>query len=186
MSTPSAGSSVASAVRIRPAQAGDVPVLHRMIHDLAAYEREPQSCTCTQDDVRAAFFPTDREAAVFALVAEDQPAGEACDDGYAVTGIAVWYLSFSTWTGRHGVWLEDLFIEPAYRGRGLGKALLVALARICQERGYPRFEWWVLDWNSPSIEFYRALGAAPQEAWTTYRLDGQSLEQLADRWSDPE
>ena len=95
-----------------------------------------------------------------------------------IAGMALWYITFSTWRGRHGIWLEDLFVSPRYRRFGLGRALLAELGRICQARGYPRLEWWVLDWNSPAQEFYRTLGAAPQDAWTVWRLDGTALAEL--------
>ncbi|TAL22300.1 MAG: GNAT family N-acetyltransferase, partial [Frankiales bacterium] len=96
-----------------------------------------------------------------------------------VVGFALWYVTFSTWKGLPGLWLEDLFVRPAARGHGLGKALLQQLAAVCVERGYPRFEWWVLDWNEPAIGFYRSLGAVPQDEWTVFRVDGEALEQLA-------
>ena len=94
--------------------------------------------------------------------------------------MAVWFVSFSTWTGRHGLWLEDLFVAPAQRGLGIGKALLTRLAAICTERGWTRLEWVVLDWNSPAIEFYRSLGATPLDEWTTYRVSGDALHDLTD------
>jgi GNAT superfamily N-acetyltransferase len=96
-----------------------------------------------------------------------------------VVGFALWYPTFSTWTGRPGLWLEDLFVRPSARGTGLGRALLQALAAVCVERGYRRFEWWVLDWNAPAIGFYRSLGAVAQEDWTTYRVAGPALDALA-------
>ena len=99
----------------------------------------------------------------------------------AVVGMAVWFVSFSTWTGRHGLWLEDLFVEPAQRGLGIGKALLTRLAAVCTERGWTRLEWVVLDWNSPAIEFYRSLGATPLDEWTTYRVSGDALHDLTTR-----
>jgi GNAT superfamily N-acetyltransferase len=105
--------------------------------------------------------------------------GEGADAG-AVVGFALWYVTFSTWKGRPGLWLEDLFVRPSARGAGHGKALLQALAAVCVERGYPRFEWWVLDWNEPAIGFYRSLGAVPQDAWTTFRVDGEALGELAE------
>jgi len=92
--------------------------------------------------------------------------------------MAVWYVTFSTWLGRHGIWLEDLYVSPDQRGSGFGKALLTRLAQIAVERGYGRVEWWVLDWNSPSIAFYRSLGAQAQDGWTVYRLDGEALAAL--------
>ena len=96
-----------------------------------------------------------------------------------MVAIAVWFLSFSTWTGTNGIWLEDLFVEPEHRGAGLGQDLLRALAGVCAERGYERLEWWVLDWNTPSIGFYESLGAVSQDDWTTFRLDGAALSRLA-------
>ena len=96
-----------------------------------------------------------------------------------IVGIAIWFLTYSTWTGTHGIWLEDLFVDEAQRGRGYGKALMAALAAVCVERGYARFEWTVLDWNEPSIAFYRSIGAEPMDEWTTQRLTGPSLETLA-------
>ncbi len=96
-----------------------------------------------------------------------------------IVGIAMWYITYSTWTGRHGIWLEDLFVYEEFRGAGYGKALLCNLAELCVERGYPRLEWWVLDWNTPSIEFYHALGATPMDEWTTQRVTGDALLQLA-------
>ena len=95
-----------------------------------------------------------------------------------VVGLALWYPTYSTWTGRQGLWLEDLFVRPSARGTGLGRALLQALAQVCVARGWTRFEWWVLDWNAPAIGFYRALGAVPQDAWTTFRVDGGALRAL--------
>lgn len=172
-------------VRVRAAQPRDIADIHRLIVALAEYEQDPASCTSTPEDLRIALFPDDREAAAFALVAEMAPTAGA-ETSYRVVGMAVWFLSFSTWTGRHGIWLEDLYVEPAHRGGGLGTALLAGLARICRDRGYPRLEWWVLDWNRPSIEFYESLGATAQDAWTTYRMDGAALTRLAALDSLPE
>ncbi len=96
-----------------------------------------------------------------------------------VVGFAVWFRNFSTWRGRHGIYLEDLFVAPEHRGSGLGKALLAALARECVTKGYPRLEWWVLDWNAPSIAFYRSLGAVAMDEWTVFRLTDDALAELA-------
>ncbi|WP_051518140.1 GNAT family N-acetyltransferase [Intrasporangium chromatireducens] len=155
---------------IREATIDDVDDLLRLVRELAAYEREPESATATPEHFREALFPSDGSPAAYAHVAEG--------DG-RVVGMAIWFVSFSTWTGRHGIWLEDLFVEPEQRGRGIGKAFLVRLAQLCLERGWTRFEWWVLDWNTPSIEFYRSQGAVAQEEWTTFRVDGDALERLA-------
>ena len=151
---------------IREATPDDVSAILRLVHDLAAYEREPDAVEATEEHFTAALFPESGTPTTFAHVAEVD--GE-------VVGMAVWYLTFSTWTGVNGIWLEDLFVEPGHRGRGLGRELLATLARTCVERGYRRLEWWVLDWNEPSIGFYRSLGAVPQDEWTVFRMDGDEL-----------
>lgn len=153
---------------IRPAERGDVPVLLQLVRELAAYEREPDAVVATEDDLAAALFTDGAASAHVALDGDGQ-----------VVGFALWYVTFSTWTGRPGLWLEDLFVRPSSRGSGLGKALLQTLAAVCVERGYPRFEWWVLDWNEPARGFYRSLGAVAQEEWTTFRVDGDALTALA-------
>jgi len=153
---------------VRDITPGDVPAVVGLVHELAAYEREPGSCGLTVDQLQAALFG-DRPA-LFGHVAEW--------DG-AVVGCALWFLNFSTWRGVHGVYLEDLFVRPAHRGHGLGRALLARLARECVERGYGRLEWSVLDWNAPAIGFYRGIGAVTMDDWTTYRLDGAALAALA-------
>jgi GNAT superfamily N-acetyltransferase len=96
-----------------------------------------------------------------------------------IAGFAIWFLNYSTWQGKHGIYLEDLYIRPEFRGRGYGKALLKHLAQICVERGYGRFQWWVLDWNTPSIDFYRSLGAIAMDEWTVYRVSEGALTELA-------
>lgn len=153
---------------IRPAAVDDVPALLALIHDLAAYEREPDAVETTEDDLRRELFGADPSAS--ALVAEV--------DG-TVVGMAVWFRTYSTWTGTPGIHLEDLFVQPAARGRGLGRALLAALAAIAVARGYRRVEWAVLDWNEPAIAFYGSLGAEPLQEWTTNRLAGDALTALA-------
>lgn len=155
---------------VRAATPKDVPDVLRLIHALAEYEREPDAVETTEDDLRRWLFGPDPVANV--LVAEDgSPARR-------VVGMALWFRTFSTWTGTPGIYLEDLFVQPDQRGSGLGKALLTALARIAVERGYRRVEWAVLDWNTPAIEFYESLGARPMQEWTTYRLTGQALADL--------
>ena len=144
---------------IRPAVADDVPATLSLVRELATYERAASSVVATEADLAAALFGP--SPAVFCHVAEE--------DG-AVVGFALWFLNFSTWLGRHGLYLEDLYVQPAYRGRGLGKALLETLVGIARERGYGRVEWWVLDWNSPAQAFYRSLGAEPMDEWTVWRL----------------
>lgn len=151
--------------RIRPATADDVPAMVRLVHDLAAYERAPEQCVLTDEMLHERLFGA--HPALYAHVAEV--------DG-AVVGTAIWFLNFSTWDGVHGIHLEDLYVDPAQRGSGLGKALLTELAQVCVERGYSRLQWQVLDWNTPSIEFYRSLGAIDLEEWRTYRLSGEALQ----------
>lgn len=157
-------------VTIRDARPDDVDELLRLIHELAAYEREPHAVTASADHVREALFPVGASPAAYGLVAEREG---------RVVGMAVWFTSFSTWTGRPGIWLEDLFVEPEQRGLGVGRRLLARLAEICVEREWTRLEWAVLNWNEPSIEFYRAQGARAQDEWTTYRLDGDALHRMA-------
>lgn len=166
----------APAFTIREARAGDVEQIHQRILDLAAYEREPDAATGTAEDLRAALFGDD--PAVFCHVAEVEHT-EGADSGPRIAGIALWFLTYSTWEARHGIWLEDLFVVPENRGTGMGLALLRTLAGICRERGYRRLEWCVLDWNEPSIRFYESVGARPQSDWTTYRLTGEALASFA-------
>jgi GNAT superfamily N-acetyltransferase len=156
-------------VRIRPAKQDDVPQIHAMVRELAEYEKEPDAVTATVPDFAAALFGPDPRA--FCLVGE-------LPDG-ALAGMALWFETFSTWTGRHGIWLEDLFVRPAHRGTGLGRLFLERLAAICVERGYRRLEWNVLDWNEPALGFYRRLGAQALDEWTVHRVSGDALHELA-------
>jgi GNAT superfamily N-acetyltransferase len=152
---------------IRPATAGDVDALVQLIHELADYERSPESVHIDGDQLRAALFcalPT-----VFAHVAEE--------DG-DIIGMAIWFLSFSTWTGRTGIFLEDLYVRPEGRNKGTGRALVSQLAAIAQQSGYGRLDWSVLDWNESAIGFYQSLGAVPMDEWIGYRLDGEALAAL--------
>ena len=154
---------------IREAAPADVPAILQLVRDLATYEKEPDAVRATESDFRAALFPDEGAPTTFAHVAEVEG---------RVVGMAVWYLTFSTWTGVNGIWLEDLFVEPEQRGAGLGRELLATLARTCVDRGYQRLEWWVLDWNEPSIGFYESLDARAQDEWTVFRMDGAALETL--------
>jgi len=155
--------------RVRAAVPSDVPVVLRLVRELAEYEKALHEVAATQDQLHEVLFPQGREPAAFAHVAEVD--GE-------VVGCAIWFLSFSTWTGTHGIWLEDLYVSPGHRGSGLGQELLRTLAALCVERGYSRLEWWVLDWNTPSIGFYESIGAVAQDEWTRFRLDGPALGAL--------
>lgn len=154
---------------IRPAQAADIPAIYQMIRDLATYERGLHEVSATENDLRAALLAA--QPSLFAHVA---------DDGGRAVGFALWFLSYSTWAGRHGIYLEDLYVKPERRGQGHGQALLAELARICVERGYQRLEWSVLDWNSPALRFYESLGAVPMDEWTVHRLTGPALHALAE------
>ena len=154
-------------MKIRPAERKEVGAVLQLIHDLAHYEKAPNEVEATEKELLSTIFSEDPK--VFCDVVE-------VDDDIA--GMAIWFLNYSTWQGKHGIYLEDLFIKPEYRGRGYGKALLQHLAKICEERGYGRFQWWVLDWNSPAIEFYRSLGAVAMDEWTVYRVSGQALKEL--------
>jgi GNAT superfamily N-acetyltransferase len=166
--------SPASGAVIREIRPGDVAAVVGLVHELAEYEREPQSCTLTEAQLATALFGP--APALFGHVAE-LPAG--ADGPAEVVGFALWFVNFSTWRGVHGLYLEDLFVRPAHRGGGLGRALLTTLAAVCAERGYARLEWSVLDWNKPSIGFYRSLGAVPMDEWTTFRLHGDALAATA-------
>ena len=155
---------------IRPATIDDIPDILRLVRALADYERALHEVKATEEQLRERLFGD--EPKVFAHVVEH--------DG-RVVGFALWYLTFSTWNGTHGIYLEDLFVEPDVRGKGYGKLLLTELARSAGERGYERVEWSVLNWNTPAIEFYAAMGARPQDEWTVYRLTGDALTEAARR-----
>jgi GNAT superfamily N-acetyltransferase len=154
-------------VAIRPVRPEDVPAVVAMVHELAEYERAPDECHLTDEQLHEALF-TERPALF----------GHVATIGGLPQGFALWFLNFSTWEGRHGIYLEDLYVRPAARGRGAGQALLAALAEECVRRGYPRLEWWVLHWNS-TRDFYHAIGAVHMEEWLPYRLSGPALHHLA-------
>jgi GNAT superfamily N-acetyltransferase len=159
----------ASALTIRTATAADVPAVLGFIRELATYEHLQHEVVATEADVHAALFGARAHAEV-AL---------ACLDGTPV-GFALYFHNFSTFLGKPGIYLEDLFVRPAMRGRGVGRHLFAWLARTAIERGCGRLDWAVLDWNAPSIAFYRSLGAVAKDEWTVYRLDGAALRRLAD------
>ena len=158
-------------ITLRPATPADVPLVLAFIRGLADYERLAREAVATEADLHAALFGERPHAEV--VLAEDG-GGEA-------VGFALFFHTFSTFTGRPGLWLEDLFVLPHARGRGVGSALLAHLARLAVERGCARFEWSVLDWNADAIAVYRALGAVPMDDWTTQRLTGEALTALAAR-----
>ncbi len=153
---------------IREVTESDVATVVGLVHELADYEQAADECHLTTEQLRTALFG--RSPALFGHVAEVE--GE-------VVGFALWFLNFSTWRGTHGIYLEDLFVRPAHRGSGLGRALLNGLARECDARGYARLEWSVLDWNTPAIDFYEAAGAVGMHEWTVHRLTGQALRDFA-------
>ena len=152
---------------IRPAKSEEVGEVLQLIQDLATYEKAPEQVEASEKDLLNTIFASDPR--VFCDLVEV--------DGQ-IAGMAIWFLNYSTWQAKHGIYLEDLFIKPEYRGRGYGKALLKHLAKICDEKGYGRLQWWVLDWNSPAIEFYKSLGAEAMDEWTVYRTSGKALKDL--------
>lgn len=164
----SATLSLAGTASLRRAAPGDEIGILACIQRLAEYEREPDAVDNTAAMLADTLFGA--EARAFAHVVERDE---------QIVGIALWFLTYSTWTGKHGIWLEDLFVNEAERGRGYGKALIASLAALCVEREYSRLEWTVLDWNAPSIAFYRSIGAVPMDEWTTQRMTGDTLSALA-------
>ena len=165
------GYGLGMAVTVRAARPDDVPEILSMVRELAEYERALHDVQATEHDLTAALFGA--APAVFCHVAEDDG-----PDGQQTAGFVLWFLNFSTWLGRHGIYVEDLYVRPQFRGHGYGRLLLEELARTCVERGHGRLEWCVLDWNEPALGFYRSLGATAMDDWTVYRLSGDSLDAL--------
>jgi len=157
---------------IRGTTEADLPVILELIRDLAAYEREPDAVVATEKGLREVLFGPKPSAEVLLALENAEP-----------VGFAVYFYNFSTWLGRPGLYLEDLFVRPEKRGKGYGRALLERLAQIAQERGCGRMEWAVLDWNDPAIQFYRKLGAVPMNEWTVFRLTADGIAKLADSGS---
>ena len=157
-----------SALTIRTSIADDAGIIAQFIRDLADYEKLAHEAKASASDIaRDLFGPNPK---VFCEIAEW--------DGKPV-GFALWFYTYSTFQGQHGIWLEDLYVDPNLRGKGIGKALLIYLAQRCVREGLGRFEWWVLDWNEPSIEFYKSQGGIMQDEWTKVRVDGEALAALA-------
>ena len=152
---------------IRPAKSEEVGEVLQLINDLATYEKAPEQVEASKEDLLNTIFASDPR--VFCDLVEV--------DGQ-IAGMAIWFLNYSTWQAKHGIYLEDLYIKPEFRARGYGKALLKHLAQICDREGYGRLQWWVLDWNSPAIEFYKSLGAEAMDEWTVYRTSGKALKDL--------
>lgn len=155
--------------QIRPAQVEDVPIILELIRDLATYERAPDEVVATEERLVDVLFGERPVAEVLLAFEKESP-----------VGFAVYFYNFSTWLGRPGLYLEDLFVKPEKRGRGYGRALLVELAKIARDRGCGRMEWAVLDWNEPAIKFYRSLGAQPMHEWTVFRLTREEIATLAE------
>jgi GNAT superfamily N-acetyltransferase len=154
---------------IRPATVADVGIILELIRALATYERAPNEVTATESGLKEVLFGKTPAAEVLLAFEKDRP-----------VGFAVFFHNFSTWLGRPGLYLEDLFVRPEHRGKGYGRALLIYLAKIARERGCGRMEWAVLDWNEPAINFYRKLGAKPMHEWTVFRLTPSDIAELAD------
>ncbi len=154
-------------MKIRPAKREEVGEVLQLIQDLATYEKAPEQVEASKDDLLNTIFA--KEPRVFCDLVEV--------DGQ-IAGMAIWFLNYSTWQAKHGIYLEDLYIKPEFRAKGYGKALLKHLAQICDREGYGRLQWWVLDWNSTAIEFYRSFGAEAMDEWTVYRTSGQALKNL--------
>ncbi|MET3009973.1 GNAT family N-acetyltransferase [Stenotrophomonas koreensis] len=153
---------------LRPATAADAGLILRFIIELAVYEKEPDAVVTDQDGIAASLFGQGATARALIAELDAEP-----------VGYAVWFASYSTWLGRNGLYLEDLYVTPEMRGRGVGKAILRQLAALAVAQGCGRMEWSVLDWNAPAIAFYESVGARPQSEWTVFRLTGDALSTFA-------
>ncbi|AVF37836.1 GNAT family N-acetyltransferase [Rahnella sikkimica] len=155
-------------IMIRPARPEDATAIYAMIYELAVYEKAPEEVVTTPDEIRETLFGADSQTE--ALI---------CESEGKIVGYAVFFTSYSTWLGRNGIYMEDLYISPDYRGKGAGRALLKNIAQCAVRRQCGRLEWSVLDWNQPAIDFYLSIGALPQSEWVRYRLDGEALRKFA-------
>ena len=168
MSVMSAAPPTTTGTVVRPATRDDVPLILTMIRELAEFERSLHEVQATEALLTENLFA--EQPAVFCHIAELD--GE-------VVGFALWFINFSTWVGKHGIYLDDLYVRPTARGTGVGTVLLQTLARICVDRGYDRLDWWVPDWNEKAIGFYRSIGAIAMDEWTVQRLTGEPLRRMA-------
>lgn len=153
---------------IRAAVAEDTPRILELIRDLAHYEKSLSEVKVTEEQLRGTLFGEGPQVFCHVVLAADN----------RVVGIAIWHLNYSTWLGKYGMYLEDLYVDAQFRGEGYGMALLKFLAQVCVERGYERFQWWVLDWNKPAIDLYESLGAVGMDEWTVFRLSGDALKEF--------
>ena len=160
-------------LNIRIANASDIPLILQFIRELAEYEKAPEKAVATAEDLRRHGFGADPKFRVLIAEWESEPAG-----------FSLFFYHYSTWVGRPTLFLEDVFVRPRFRGQGIGKALLLRLAKVAVEEGCGRFEWQVLDWNTPAIEFYQSLGAKPMKEWLTMRVSGEELRALARQAKD--
>lgn len=158
-----------STIEIRPAKPEDCALILRFITELAIYEEAEEAVVATEDDIRNSLYAKDSTTSAVICEIDRQP-----------VGFAVYFFNYSTWLGKHGLYLEDLYVSPQHRGSGAGKALLKYLAKIAVSKNCGRFEWSVLDWNEPAIKFYQSIGAEPQNEWVAYRLTGKALIDLAE------
>jgi GNAT superfamily N-acetyltransferase len=154
---------------IRPASKKDAPLIVQFVRDLAEYERDPKAAVATEEDFLRDGFGTEPKFHIVFAEWDGRPAG-----------FAFYFYNYSTWQGRPGLYLEDLFVKPEFRGKGIGKALLLHLAKIAVENNCGRYQWQVLDWNTPAIDFYKSLGAEMMKEWLTMRVDGEALKQMAE------
>ena len=153
---------------IREASAGDVPAIASLIRELAGFERAAHEAVATDEQLHDALFGDAAHVRCHVALVDDE-----------VVAMALWFLNYSTWQGTAGVYLEDLFVQSAHRSRGIGRALMRTLARLCVDNGYSRLQWWVLNWNTPAIDFYESIGASPMDEWTVYRLSDDALRAFA-------
>ena len=153
---------------IRVAQPEDVPAIASLIRELAHFERAADEAVATDEQLRDAIFGANAHVHCHVALVDGD-----------VVAMALWFLNFSTWQGTAGIYLEDLFVQPEHRATGIGRALMLTLARLCVERGYSRLQWWVLKWNTPAIDFYESIGALPMDEWMVYRLSDDSLRDFA-------